>query len=269
MELSVIIENFFSAIGSPIVKSVGLLNNFGVFLLFQARVFPLIFTTFSRTKLLMKQIELIGIGTVGVVALTALFTGMVEAIQLYNGFHDFGVENFMGYTIFVSITKELGPVFATLMLISRAVSAMAAELGTMRVTEQIDAIETLGVDSKKYLIVPRIVATTLSLPMLVLVFDFVAITSAFYISTVVLDINPIPYQDTIMRLGHFSDIGTGLIKAAVFGFIVSSIGTYIGYFTRGGARGVGLSTIYAVVYSAVSIFVANYFLSSFFLFLGW
>ncbi len=269
MELSLTIETFFSAIGSPVVKSTKLLNNFGVFLLFQARVFPLIFTAFSRTKLLMKQIELIGIGTVGVVALTALFTGMVEAIQLYNGFHDFGVENFMGYTIFVSITKELGPVFATLMLISRAVSAMAAELGTMRVTEQIDAIETLGVDSKKYLIVPRIVATTLSLPMLVLIFDFVAITSAYYISTVVLDINPIPYQDTIMRLGHFSDIGTGLIKAAVFGFLVSSIGTYIGYYTRGGARGVGLSTIHAVVYSAVSIFVANYFLSSFFLFLGW
>lgn len=264
-----ILESFFSAIGSPIVNSLRTLNNFGIFLLFQGRVFPLLFTTFSRTKLLLKQIELIGIGTVGVVALTALFTGMVEAIQLYNGFHDFGVESFMGYTIFVSITKELGPVFATLMLISRAVSAMAAELGTMRVTEQIDAIETLGVDSKKYLIVPRIVATTLSLPMLVLIFDFVAITSAYFVATVVLDVNPVSYQDTIMRLGEFSDIGTGLIKAAVFGFIVSSIGTYIGYFTRGGARGVGLATIHAVVYSAVSIFVANYFLSSFFLFIGW
>ena len=263
------IESFFSAIGSPFVKLFKRLNDFGAFVLFQMRVFPLLFMSLSRFKLLLKQIELIGIGTVGVVALTAMFTGMVEAIQLYNGFHDFGVESFMGYTIFVSITKELGPVFATLMLISRAVSAMAAELGTMRVTEQIDAIETLGVDSKRYLIVPRIVATTLSLPMLVLIFDFIAITSAYYISTIVLDVNPHAYQDTIMRLGKFSDIGTGLIKAIVFGLLVSSIGTYIGYFTRGGARGVGLATIHAVVYSAVSIFIANYFLSSFFLFLGW
>lgn len=262
-------ESIFTTIGSPIVNSFRMLNGLGAFIIFQIRVFPLLFTTFSRLTLLLKQIELIGIGTIGVVTLTGLFTGMVEAIQLYNGFHDFGVESFMGYTIFVSITKELGPVFATLMLISRAVSAMAAELGTMRVTEQIDAIETLGVDSKKYLIVPRIVATTISLPMLVLVFDFVAITSAFFISTMVLDVNPNSYQDTIMRLGHFSDIGSGLIKAAVFGFLVSAIGTYIGYFTHGGARGVGLATIHAVVYSAVSIFVANYFLSSFFLFLGW
>jgi phospholipid/cholesterol/gamma-HCH transport system permease protein len=263
------VEGFFSAIGSPVVNMFRMLNSFGVFILFQLRVFPLLFTTLSRLQLLLKQIELIGIGTIGVVTLTALFTGMVEAIQLYNGFHDFGVESFMGYTIFVSITKELGPVFATLMLISRAVSAMAAELGTMRVTEQIDAIETLGIDSKKYLIVPRIVATTISLPMLVALFDFVAISSAYFISTTVLDVNPISYQDTIMRLGEFSDIGTGLIKAAVFGFIVSSIGTYIGYHTHGGARGVGLATIHAVVYSAVAIFVANYFLSSFFLFIGW
>ncbi len=262
-------EAIFTTIGSPVVNSFRMLNRFGDFILFQMRVFPLLFTTLSRLTLLLKQIELIGIGTIGVVVLTGLFTGMVEAIQLYDAFHDFGVESFMGYTIFVSITKELGPVFATLMLISRAVSAMAAELGTMRVTEQIDAIETLGVDSKKYLIVPRIIATTISLPMLVLVFDFVAITSAYFISTLVLDVNPVSYQDTIMRLGHFSDIGSGLIKAAVFGFLVSAIGTYIGYFAHGGARGVGLATIHAVVYAAVSIFVANYFLSSLFLFIGW
>ena len=263
------IENFFTMVGSPFVKSVSGLNALGRFILFQLRVFPLLFKSLSRSKLLFKQIEIIGIGTIGVVVLTAMFTGMVESIQLYKGFHDFGVESFMGYTIFVSITKELGPVFATLMLISRAVSAMAAELGTMRVTEQIDAIETLGVDSKAYLIVPRIIATTLSLPMLVIIFDFVAISSAYLISTNVLGVNPTAYQDTIMQLGHFSDIGSGLIKAVVFGLLVSSIGTYMGYFTKGGARGVGQATIKAVVYSAVSIFIANYFLSSFFLFLGW
>ena len=262
-------ERLFTAIGTPFVKSFSSLDGLGVFILFQLRVFPLLIKCLSRKTLLFKQIEVIGIGTIGVVVLTGMFTGMVESIQLYNGFHDFGVESFMGYTIFVSITKELGPVFASLMLISRAVSAMAAELGTMRVTEQIDAIETLGVDSKAYLIVPRIVATTISLPLLVAAFDFVAISSAYFVSTMVLDVNPVEYQDTIMRLGTFSDIGSGLIKATVFGLLVSSIGTYMGYFTHGGARGVGQATIKAVVYSAVSIFIANYFLSSFFLFLGW
>lgn len=262
-------EAFLAAIGSPFVKSIGILDRIGLFILFQYRLFPLLFRPFSRLKLLFGQIETIGVGTIGVVALTAMFTGMVEAIQLYKGFHDFGVENFMGYTIFVTITKELGPVIASLMLISRAVSAMAAELGTMRVSEQIDAIETLGVDSKAYLIVPRVIATTLSLPMLVMIFDAIAIFSAYLISSYVLDVNPTAYQDTIMRLGHFSDIGSGLIKAVVFGFIVSSIGTYVGYFAVGGARGVGEATIRAVVYAAVSIFVANYFLSSLFLFIGW
>ncbi len=263
------IERFFAAIGSPFVTSVTLLESLGAFIVFQIRLFPLLLKPFSRLRLLFKQIEIIGLGTIWVVGLTAMFTGMVEAIQLYNGFHDFGVESFMGYTIFVSITKELGPVFASLMLISRAVSAMAAELGTMRVSEQIDAIETLGVDSKSYLIVPRILATTFSLPMLVIVFDFIAIFSAYVISIHVLGINPTAYQDTIMQLGHFSDIGSGLLKAVVFGFIVSAIGTYMGYFTSGGARGVGRATIHAVVYSAVSIFIANYFLSSLFLFIGW
>jgi phospholipid/cholesterol/gamma-HCH transport system permease protein len=139
----------------------------------------------------------------------------------------------------------------------------------MRVSEQIDAIDILGVDSKGYLITPRIVATVISLPLLVIWFDFVSISSAYLISTGVLGINPIAYQDVLMRLGEFDDIMTGVIKAAVFGFIVSSIGSYIGYHTSGGARGVGQSTIYAVVYSAVAIFVANYFLSALFLYLDW
>ncbi len=263
------IESALSFVGSPFLKFYKSIEKFGLFIIFQGAIWKRIPLFYRRTHLMLRQIETIGFGTLGVVSLTALFTGMVEAIQLYNGFHEFGVESFMGYTIFVSITKELGPVFASLMLISRSISAMAAELGTMRVTEQIDAIDILGVDSKAYLIVPRIIATTLSLPLLVLWFDFVAVSSAYLISITVLDVNASAYQDTIMRLGSFSDIGTGLIKAAVFGFIVSSIGSYVGYFTSGGARGVGQSTIAAVVYSAVAIFITNYFLSAIFLYIGW
>ncbi|MRI58477.1 MAG: ABC transporter permease, partial [Epsilonproteobacteria bacterium] len=168
-----------------------------------------------------------------------------------------------------SISKELGPVFGALMLVSRAVSAMTAELGTMRVTEQIDAIDTLAVDSKKYLIIPRVVATTISTPLLVIVFVFLGNVSAYLISTYALGVNPTEYKNTITTYLEFSDIGTGIIKAFVFGFLISIIGTYIGYFTRGGARGVGLSTTKAVVYAAMTVFAANYFLSSLFLFLDW
>jgi phospholipid/cholesterol/gamma-HCH transport system permease protein len=194
---------------------------------------------------------------------------MVEAIQLYSGFHQFGVEAFMGYTIFISITKELGPVFGSLMLISRAVSSMAAELGTMRVTEQIDAIETLALDSRKILIVPKIIATIISLPILVTLFDFIGNISAYLISTYVLDINPITYQNIIMQNLEFSDIISGIIKAFIFGYVVSSIGTYIGYFASGGAKGVGIATTKAVVFSAIAVFMFNYLISSIFLIIGW
>ncbi|MCX6061260.1 MAG: ABC transporter permease [Campylobacterales bacterium] len=263
------IESILGFIGRPFLNIFESLERFGVFILFQIRLFRLYPKVFKRPTILLTQIDIIGLGCVGVVTLTGLFTGMVEAIQLYSGFHQFGIESFIGYTIFLSITKELGPVFASLMLISRSISAMAAELGTMKVSEQIDAIDILGVDSKEYLLVPRIVATVISLPLLVIWFDFVAISSAYFISTGALGINPIAYQETVMRFGELKDIMAGVIKAAVFGWIVSTIGSYIGYHTSGGARGVGQSTIYAVVYSAVAIFIANYFMSSLFLYLDW
>ncbi|MDD2830291.1 MAG: ABC transporter permease [Sulfuricurvum sp.] len=263
------IESIFGFVGRPFLNLFEGIERFGLFILFQMRLIRLYPRVFKRPKILLTQIDIIGLGCVGVVTLTALFTGMVEAIQLYSGFHQFGIESFIGYTIFLSISKELGPVFASLMLISRSISAMAAELGTMKVSEQIDAIDILGVDSKEYLLVPRIIATVISLPLLVIWFDFVAISSAYLISTGALGINGVVYQDTVMRLGEFNDIMAGVIKAFVFGWIVSAIGSYIGYHTTGGARGVGESTIYAVVYSAVAIFIANYFISSLFLYLDW
>ena len=189
----------------------------------------------------------------------------------------------MGYTIFISITKELGPVFATLMVISRAISAMSAELGTMRVTEQIDAIDILGIDSREYLIVPRVIAsicsvtlivprviaTTISLPLLVILFDFLANVSAFLISVYVLELNRVTYQSIIQQLISFSDIYTGIVKSIVFGFVISLIGAYIGYWTKGGAKGVGESTTKAVVISSVSVFAVNYLFSSLMFVLGY
>ena len=258
----------FFSLGTFFISLMSQINEFGKFIVFQLELFPLLFRR-VRWKIVIKEIYIIGVGTVGVILLTSFFTGMVSAIQLYSGFHQFGIESFMGYTIFLSITKELGPVFGSLMVISRAVSSMAAEIGTMRVTEQIDAIETLAVDSKELLIIPKIIASIISLPLLVIVFDFIGNFSAFLIANYVLGINPITYQNVILQHLILTDIYSGIIKAFVFGYLISSIGTYVGYITTGGAKGVGMATTKAVVYAAVCVFMFNYLISSLFLMLGW
>ncbi|EDM23805.1 MlaE family ABC transporter permease [Caminibacter mediatlanticus] len=245
--------------------TLNLIKGFGDFTLFQFNILKLIFTPPYRIKELFNQIYFMGYGSLGVIFLTSFFTGLVEAVQLYNGFHKFGVEDFMGYTIFISIVKELGPVFASLMVISRGISAYAAELGSMKVTEQIDALEVMAVNSKQYLIVPRILATIISLPLLILFFDAVSNIGAYLISTYSLGVNGFAYLDHIRQFGEIRDIIEGVIKGAVFGYIISAIGTYIGYNTRGGAKGVGQSTTKAVVYSSVAVFVADYVLSAIFL----
>lgn len=259
------IERIFAPIGRPFTNFYKYLEGFGVFIIFHLHLFPKYFTLPFRIREIFKQINIIGSSSFWVIALTATFTGMVLAVQFYHGFKQFGAEGFMGYTIFIAITRELGPVFAALMLTSRAISAMAAELGTMRVTEQIDAIDTLGVDSKKYLIVPRVIATTLSLPILVIIFDFIGNVSAYMVSIYVLDVNSVIYENMVRRYLEFSDIFVSIIKAFVFGFFIALIGTFVGYNTSGGARGVGISTTKAVVFSSVTIFGANYFLTALFL----
>jgi phospholipid/cholesterol/gamma-HCH transport system permease protein len=256
------------SVGAFFLSLFSMMGEFGKFVIFQLELIPLFFRR-VRWKIVIREIYIIGVGTTGVILLTSFFTGMVSAIQLYSGFHQFGIEAFMGYTIFLSIAKELGPVFGSLMVISRAVSSMAAEIGTMRVTEQIDAIETLAVNSKELLIVPKIIASILSMPILVIVFDFVGNLSAFLISNYVLGINPITYQNVILQHLIFTDIYSGIIKAFVFGYIISAIGTYVGYITTGGAKGVGIATTKAVVYAAVCVFMFNYLISSLFLMLGW
>jgi len=263
-----LVEKFFFFIGNQSLKLFDfLIISLGKFVLFHLGVLKLIFTPPFRGKEIAKQIEFIGVSSISVIFLTAFFTGMVEAIQLYSGFHRFGIESFMGYTIFLSICKELGPVFATLMVISRAVSGISAEIGTMKVTEQIDALDVMGVDSKQYLIVPRIIAMLISLPILILIFDAIANMGAYLISTYVLDVNPTAYLNTIKQLANFKDFTHGIIKGVVFAYLISAIGTYVGYNTTGGAKGVGQSTTKAVVISSITIFIADYLLSAIFLFL--
>jgi len=263
-----LINKFFFLLGSMVIKLFDFfIISLGKFTIFHLDVIKLIFEKPFRFKEIMLQIEFIGINSFLVIFLTAFFTGMVEAIQLYNGFHKFGIENFMGYTIFLSICKELGPVFATLMVVSRAVSAMSAELGTMKVTEQIDALDVMAVNSKQYLIVPRIIAMIISLPILILMFDTIANIGAYVISIYVLDVNATAYLDTIRQLVEFKDFTQGIIKGIVFGYLIAAIGTYVGYNTKGGAKGVGRSTTLAVVAASITIFIADYLLSAIFLFL--
>ena len=256
------LQNILFFIGK---KTIEFIYSLGDFAIFQLKVLTLFFKPPFRINLLLEQIKFMGYGSLGVIFLTSFFTGLVEAVQLYQGFHKFGVEDFMGYTIFLSIVKELGPVFAALMVISRGISAYAAELGSMRVTEQIDALEVMAVDSKHYLIVPRILATVISMPLLIIFFDAVANFSAYLISTVSLEVNDYKYIDTIRQYGEFKDINQSIVKGIVFGYIISAIGTYIGYNTHGGAKGVGQSTTKAVVISSIAVFMADYVLSTIFL----
>ena len=264
-----LVESFFAYIGKSYFWFVDSLKRLGAFTIFQINLLPLYFSRPYRIKEILQQMMVVGISSSGVIVLTGTFTGMVEAVQLYQGFHEFGAENLMGYPIFISIFRELGPVFAGLMLTSRAISAMAAELGTMRVTEQIDALDTLAVNSKKYLIVPRVIATTISLPILIILFDALGAFSAYMISVHALGVNKTEFINTINMYLDLGDIFTGVLKGFIFGFFIGSIGTYIGYTAGGGAKGVGEATTSAVVLGSITVFVMDYFLSSLFLVLGW
>jgi len=263
------IEALLAHVGKPFVGIYRQIEELGRFCIFHIRLLPMYVSPPFRTNLVFRQMESIGVNSLGVVLMIALFSGMVLAVQLYAAFDEFSAENMIGYTIFFAVGKELGPVFTALMVISRAVSAMAAELGTMRVTEQIDAIEVLSIDSKQYLIVPRVLATMLMMPFLVVLFDLMANIAAYMLSVYALDVNATAYMNMISQFSKLSDFATGLIKGVVFGLVISAIGTYVGFFTSGGARGVGLATTKAVVVSSVALFLTNYFLSSLFLILDW
>jgi phospholipid/cholesterol/gamma-HCH transport system permease protein len=263
------IERVLALIGTPFMYLFSMSFKLGEFCIFNLKLTVLALKRPFRFREIFYETERIGIDSGSIIILTAIFMGLVQAIQIYQGFHKFGMENMMGYTIFYALGKELAPVIAALMVTSRAVSSMAAELGTMRVTEQIDAIDTLAVDSRKYLVVPKIIAATIALPILTAIFNVVANISSYVIAVMALDINPTAYLNTIKQYAEFSDYMTGLVKAGVFGFLISSIGTYCGYHASGGARGVGRATTIAVVAASVTILVADYFLASLFILIGY
>lgn len=221
-----------------------------------------LFTTHPKIKKIFRQANYIGINSLSVVLLTGGAIGAILAIQAHVGLRKFGAERFIGPLIFLSMAREFGPVVSSLMVTGRAISAMTAEIGSMRITEQIDALKTLSINVHQYLIVPRIVATTLIMPFLSLFCTLFGVLSGYIMSIYVLGINADTYMEAVREYSEMADITRGLIKAGVFGFLISSIGCYKGYVTSGGAKGVGLSTTQSVVIANVTIFMADYILSA-------
>lgn len=204
----------------------------------------------------------IGFASLPVVGLTAIFTGAALALNIYDGSLRFNAETFLPQILGVSIVRELGPVLAALMVAGRCSSAMAAEIGTMRVTEQIDAMSTLAVDPFKYLIAPRVMATTVALPLLVLIADIIGVYGGYLVAVYALDFSGPIFVSNIAEFLENRDVVSGLIKATVFGFLISVMGCYYGFYSRGGAQGVGSATRTAVVAAAVVVLASNYFMTS-------
>jgi phospholipid/cholesterol/gamma-HCH transport system permease protein len=215
-----------------------------------------------RLRLIAKQMEFVGVQSLSVVLITAAFAGMVLALQTYYGFRMFGGESLVGATVALSLTRELGPVFTALMVTGRAGSAMAAEIGTMKVTEQIDALYTMSVNPIQYLVVPRILAAVLMVPTLTILADFIGVVGGYFVGVHLLGINSGIFVARIVEFVELDDIVNGLIKSAFFGLILSLIGAFKGFYTTGGAEGVGKATTESVVYASVSILISDYILTA-------
>ncbi|GAB4363642.1 MAG: ABC transporter permease [Deltaproteobacteria bacterium] len=222
-----------------------------------------IFRPPAEIRNIVKQMEEVGIHSLPVVLVTATFTGMVLALQSFAGFQRFQATSFVGSVVALSITRELGPVFAGLMVSGRVGASMAAELGTMKVTEQIDALVTLATNPVKYLVVPRVVAATVVLPVLVIFADLVGILGGYFVSVYLLGANAYVYSEKTFQYMQLRDIYTGLVKAAVFGFLIALISCYHGFIAEGGAEGVGRATTRAVVTSSMMVLVSDYFMTSY------
>ena len=203
----------------------------------------------------------IGYFSLPVVALTAIFTGMVLALQSYTGFARFSAEGAIASLVVLSVTRELGPVLAGLMVAGRIGAAFAAELGTMRVTDQIDALSTLSTDPMKYLVAPRLLAGIVALPLLVVIADILGVMGGFIVAVLKLGFEPNLYVLNTINFMQTQDVVSGLAKAAVFGFLITLMGCYQGYNSRGGAQGVGAATTNAVVASSILILAFDYLLT--------
>lgn len=253
--------NLLAAIGRVtlnFLEATGKLTIFAVTAILSMLRAPIYFRHIGR-----QMIE-IGFYSLPVVGLTAIFTGAVLALQSYTGFSRFAAESSVATVVVLSITRELGPVLAGLMVAGRVGASMAAEIGTMRVTEQIDALSTLSTNPIKYLVAPRLIAGVLMLPCLVIIADIIGILGGYLVGVHSLGFSSGSYMKNTFEYLEYNDVVSGLVKAAVFGFIISLMGCYHGYHSQRGAQGVGAATTNAVVTSSILILLCNYFVTQIF-----
>lgn len=243
--------------------SEGIIDTVGLISIMLSRGLTHAFTPPVKFRNIFRQMEFVGVQSLFVVVLTGFFTGGVLALQSFNALKRFGAESMVGPTVALSMARELGPVLAGLMVTGRAGSAMATELGTMRVTEQIDALETMAVNPVKYLVSPRLVAGILMFPVLTVITDFVGVLGGYMVGVKLLGINAGVYIGRTVDFVQFSDITMGLYKSIVFGLIATLIACYYGFYTTGGAEGVGKSATSSVVTGCILILISDYIMSTF------
>lgn len=253
-----IIERMVNSVGWYTLYLCSLVGNFVIFLY---KALWTLFTSRPKIEKYFFQANRIGVESSLIVILTGAFTGMVFALQSYIGFQRVGGEQFIGTVVALGMIRELGPVLTGLMVTGRAGSAITAEIGTMRITEQIDALVTLRIDTFQYLVVPRMLAGITIVPCLAIFCMIFGIMGGYVVCVYVLELSPEDYINSIKNFVELADIRSGLIKSCVFGLILTWVGTYKGYHTRGGARGVGKATTQSVVLSSITILITNYFLT--------
>jgi phospholipid/cholesterol/gamma-HCH transport system permease protein len=235
------------------------------FTLLGARAIRNLFTPPRYLNDTLVQMDTIGVGSLPIVILTGFFTGAVLALQTSETLQAFGEVALTGQLVALSLVRELGPVLTSLMVAGRNASGMASELGSMRVTEQIDAMRALGTDPTKKLVTPRLVATVTMLPLLTIIADFVGLVGGFFVSFFIIRIDAIQYWTSAYQALAFEDVFQGLVKPFIFGFIIALVGCYYGLTTRGGTQGVGRSTTQSVVVASVLILASDFFITKFLL----
>ena len=209
----------------------------------------------------LRQMVRVGVDSIPVVLLTSMFTGMVLALQTYIGFQRVHAEQFVASVVALAMLRELSPVLVGLMVTGRIGSSMAAEIGTMKVTEQIDALKALATDPMQYLFVPRVIAGLIMLPFLVVIGDALGIYGGYIVAVKLMRTNPVVYQQNTFQFLDLQDVWSGLVKAAAFGLILTLTGCVRGYYTTGGAEGVGRATTNAVVSASLIILLSDFFLT--------
>ena len=253
--------NFFRLTGHSILNA---LETIGDIVMFTISGVSHIFRAPFHTRIFVNQCLDIGYYSLPVVGMTTLFAGMVLALQSYAGINPALAESTIPSLVMLAITRELAPVLAGLMVAGRIGASIAAEIGTMRVTEQIDALETLSTNPYKYLVSPRILAGLLTLPILVLVGDVIGIMGGYLVSVYKMGLNPSVYITNSLNALNTMGVVSGLTKAAAFGFITTVMGCYQGFNSTGGAQGVGKATTNAVVWSSILILITNYIITEMF-----